>query len=143
MKPDIPTAVDEIARRLREKVYPELKGFVANDVAMIANMLDMVVDEWDRAAARLVEENTSLRALLRRGGTLLGDQSLADAAAGDDADIRISSLEAVNERMRRALIRLQETVEGRNDPDAHALNEAIWTELRKSVERRQIRSANF
>jgi hypothetical protein len=92
----------------------------------------MVAEEWDRAAARLVAENTAFRALLVRGG-VAGD-------LGDDSDLRVSALEACNEKLRALLTDLHAEVELRGDAE---LDAAIWEALRASVEGRRIASANF
>lgn len=140
MRPFVPAAAADLAARLRSDIVPEVTGFRAGNVGMTAAMLDMIAEEWDRAAARLVEENIALRALLSRGAELTG----ARPPSGEvGPDLRISALEAVNGTLREALIRLQASVEERTDAPARALDAAIWDELRRSVERRRISSANF
>ena len=135
MKPAVAKAVANFAGLLRDDLAPELTGFRANNAAMMANMFDMVAEEWDRAAARLVAENAAFRALLVRGG-VAGD-------LGDDSDLRVSALEAANEVLRAKLIELHAAVEERDDAEAKALDAAIWEALRDSVEGRRIASANF
>jgi hypothetical protein len=138
MKPSIPIVVQDLAERLRSEIVPELTGFRANNVAMTAAMLDMLGEQWDRAAAILFEENNALRALLMQGGV-----PAAGSAQAAETDLRVSALEAVNVELRQSLIDLQTALEQRDDAEAHALNEAIWAELRRSVERRLVASANF
>jgi hypothetical protein len=81
--------------------------------------------------------------ILRRAGGLLGDASFGAAAAGDDSDLRISSLDASNDRLRRALTEAHARVEECAGADARTLEAAIWDELRASVARRRFSSANF
>lgn len=135
MRPAVPAVAREVAGRLRTEIVPELTGFRAGNVGMTAQLLDMIAERWDAAAARLVEENEALRALLERGGVAGG--------GGPDRDLRVSALEAENDRLRVALIDLHAAVERRDDDEARALDDAIWAELRRSVERRRIASANF
>lgn len=135
MKPSIPVAASDLAARLRAEIVPELTGFRANNVAMGSAMIDMIAEEFDRAAARLFEENAAVRALLQRGGVAI--------ATPASPDLRVSALEAENDRLRAALIDLQATLETRGDADARALDADIWRELARSVERRRIASANF
>jgi len=135
MKPSIPTAASDLAARLRSEIVPELTGFRANNVAMGSAMIDMIAEEFDRAAARLFEENEAVRVLLQRGGVAI--------AAPARPDLRVSALEAENDRLRAALIELQTVLETRDDPEARALDTDIWRELAHSVERRRIASANF
>jgi len=135
MKPSVPAAVANLAALLRDDIAPALTGFRAGNAGMAAAMFDMVAEEWDRAAARLVAENAALRAVLTRGGI--------EHAPGPDADLRVSALEAANEALRERLITLHAAVEQRDDADARSLENAIWDVLRASVENRRIASANF
>lgn len=135
MKPAVAKAVANFAGLLRDDIAPELTGFRAGNAGMMAAMFDMVAEEWDRAAARLVAENAAFRALLVRGG-VAGD-------LGDDSDLRVSALEAGNELLRAKLTELHAAVEERDDAEAKALEAAIWDALRASVENRRIASANF
>ena len=135
MKPSIPVAASDLAARLRAEIVPEPTGFRANNVAMGSAMIDMIAEEFDRAAARLFEENAAVRTLLQRGGV-----AIAIPAA---PDLRVSALEAENDRLRAALIDLQAALENRDDDEARALDTDIWRELARSVERRRIASANF
>jgi len=140
MKPSIPVAASDLAARLRAEIVPELTGFRANNVAMGSAMIDMIAEEFDRAAARLFEENEAVRGLLQRGATL-GVGNAPEAPA--KLDLRVSALEAENDRLRAALIDLQAVLETRDDGAARALDADIWAELTRSVERRRIASANF
>lgn len=135
MKPSIPVAAADLAARLRSEIVPELTGFRANNVAMGSAMIDMIAEEFDRAAARLFEENEAVRALLQRGGVA--------SAAPEAPDLRVSALEAANDRLRAALIDLQAALETRDDDEARALDADIWRELARSVDRRRVASANF
>jgi len=141
MKPDIPTVLEDVARKLRETILPDLKGFQANMVGMTAAMLDMTAEAWDGAADRLVRENAALATLLGQGSTLTGDPAFRDAAKEEAQDLKISTLERINDQRRRALIALQARIE--TDQSAQALNSAIWDELRASTERRRVTLANF
>ena len=141
MKPSIPAAARDLAARLRSEIVPELTGFRANNVAMGSAMIDMIAEEFDRAVARLFEENEAVRALLQRGAALGAGIEAPDAPA--KPDLRVSALEAENDHLRGALIGLQAALETREDSDARALDADIWAELGQSVERRRIASANF
>ncbi len=135
MKPSVPAAVANLAALLRDDIVPNLTGFRAGNAGMMAAMFDIVAEEWDRAAARLVSENAAFRGLLVRGGVT--------DDLGDDSDLRVSALEAGNELLRARLTELHATVELRDDAEARALDAAIWDALRASVENRRIASANF
>jgi len=133
--------LEDVARKLRETILPDLKGFQANMVGMTAAMLDMTAEAWDGAADRLVRENAALATLLGQGSTLTGDPAFRDAAKEEAQDLKISTLERINDQRRRALIALQARIE--TDQSAQALNSAIWDELRASTERRRVTLANF
>lgn len=141
MKPDIPAVLEDVARKLRETILPDLKGFQANMVGMTAAMLDMTAEAWDGAADQLVRENAALAMLLGQGSALTGDPEFRDAAMEEAEDLKISTLERINDQRRRALITLQARIE--TDQSAQALNTAIWDELRTSTERRRVTLANF
>ena len=128
---------------MSEEFVPKLEGFSANNAAMMAAMLQMISEEWDRAASRPVAENAIIRGLLGRAAEVLGDASLLAQAQGADTDLRISSLEAANDALRRNLTDVHARVENAAGPEARELERAIWDELRASVERRRIGSANF
>jgi hypothetical protein len=143
MKPGVAMVAAELATRLRTDLMAELTGFRANVAAMGAELLDMIAEQWDGAAANLVSENQAIRALLRQGGKLFGDSGLIEGSGGDDADLRISSLQQENERLRHALIGLHERVEADASEAARRLEDSIWDLLRRSVEIRRVGSANF
>ncbi len=143
MKPGVEQVAGELARRLREEILPELTGFRANVAAMGAELMTMIAEQWDSAAANLVSENREFRGIVQRGSELLGDEALAAAAAGTDEDLRISALTAENDRLRAALTGLHARVEDTEGEAARALDTAIWAALRRSVEVRRVGSANF
>ncbi|KRB52381.1 hypothetical protein ASE02_11905 [Phenylobacterium sp. Root700] len=104
----------------------------ASSLGLSALLLSMAAEVWDGTAARLVEENRAVRALLARAGEVGLD--FAALAAGDDADLRISSLQAGNDALRAALITLHAAAEAKGA----ALEADIWAELVASTERRKM-----
>lgn len=143
MKPTVPMVATELANRLRTDIMAELTDFRANDAAMGAQLLDMIAERWDSEAANLVAENRAFRALVLRAAEELGDAQAAQSASGDDEDLRISSLERENDRLREALIRVHTLAEQTDGEAPRALTDAIWDALRQSVEARRVGSANF
>jgi hypothetical protein len=147
MKPDIPLVLQDHAKRLMESFAPKLEGFDANGAAMMSFMLAMTAEEWDRAASRRVEENEAIRAIFRDAAPRIANHQLAvrleALAATDDRDLRISALDTSNTALREALAELHAHVEASDNDDFRAINEAIWAELKRSVERRQLSHANF
>ena len=148
MKPDASDVVGQVAQAMMQSFAPQATApYLTSQIVMSAMALNMAVEEADRAAQRRVEENRAIRALFVRAAGLGLDPALAarlaDLAAGDDADLRISALEAGNMALRAALIHLHAAVEARPDPDAVALNAGIWAELSASTERRRFAGDNF
>ncbi|HUD94532.1 hypothetical protein [Sphingobium sp.] len=143
MKPDIPAVLEDVARQLRESILPDLKGFKANMVGMTAAMLDITAEAWDGAADRLVRENGALAGLLTQGADVTGDATFRNAATEEPEDLKISTLERINDQRRRALVTLQVRIEAEDSSAAKALDAAIWDELRASTERRRVALANF
>ncbi len=130
MTPAVPAVLAELAglalRNADPTVHPADR---ASALGLSAALLGMAAEVWDGMAARLVEENRAVRALLA------GDDAYAALAVETDDDLRISALQASNDTLRAALIELHAAAEARGDT---ALTEAIWTELILSTERRRM-----
>jgi hypothetical protein len=148
VKPDVPVALGKLAGSLLVEVVPAVGAdYLQRNTGVTAILLQLATEEWDRAAARRVEENRALRALLREGAAVAADASLrgrlAEAATASDDDLRISALDAANARLRALLIELHAHVESLDAPAARRLEDAIWDELRRSTERRTLSLAPF
>jgi hypothetical protein len=147
MKPDIPLVLDDHAKRLMERFMPQLTGFDANGAAMMSYMLSMIGEEWERAASRRVEENSSIRAIFSQALPVVTDRALAGQlktlGEGRDDDLRISALDASNDTLRAALTVLHTHVETLQGDSARQINDTIWKELRQSVDRRKLSLANY
>ena len=133
MTPTVPAVLAEIAGLALRNAMPDVHpADRASSLGLSAALLGMAAEVWDGTAARLVEENRAVRALLARAGEVGLD--FAELAVGDDADLRISSLQAANDALRAALIALQTAAEAKSP----ALDADIWTELVASTERRKM-----
>lgn len=149
MKPDVPLALQKLAGSLLTEVAPAVGvDYLQRNTGVSAIMLQLASEEWERAAARRVEENAALRAIFRDAagvavGPTLRARLAAAAAAGGDADLRISALDAANASLRALLIELHAEVETLDGPAARRLEDAIWAELRRSTERRALSLAPF
>lgn len=133
MTPSVPAVLAEIAGLALRNAMPDVHpADRASSLGLSAALLGMAAEVWDGTAARLVEENRAVRALLARAGEVGLDFS--ELAARDDADLRISSLQAANDVLRAALIALQTTAEAKSP----ALDTDIWAELVASTERRKM-----
>lgn len=148
MKPDMQIALQKLSQSLLMQVAPAVGvDYLQRNTALSAIMLQVVAEEWDRAAARRVEENGAMRKLFGEARGVVADQPLAqrlaEEAGGADADLRIAALDAANKRMRALLIELHAHVETLGTAEAQRIEDAIWAELKRSTERRAILLAPF
>ena len=125
MTPQVPAVLAELSGLLIKNAQPGVpEAERASDLGLSAMLLAVTAEIWDRQAAILVDENRAIRALLGQ--------------SGDDPDLRLSVLEAENNRLRAALIDAQAAAEAAGDV---ARQDAIWAELVTSTERRKLASA--
>jgi hypothetical protein len=110
-------------------------------------LLLSIREEFDRAAARRVEENGAMRALFADATAAVRDtalrERLAAAAASEDASLRVPELEASNRALRTLLIELHAHVESLTGDGARRIEAAIWRELSASTERRKLSLGPF
>ncbi len=148
MTPNTRAIISDLAQRMGMVYAPDLKSpYLAGSAGLTAAVLMMVAEEGDRTAHRLVEENRAIRAIFRQAAGLPAPAALAEQlktlAAGDDADLHVSALQASNDRLRRALTDLHAYVEGETGEAARAIETAIWRELSASTDRRAFSSLRF
>lgn len=148
MRPEITRVFQTFAMDLMMRVIPEIgPAYHQGTIGMMASMLMMAADEWDRGASRRVEENARLRELFTAAAPVVTDSALHDRlaalAAGNDADLRISALEKNNCDLRAALTDLHVHVETLEGAAARRVEEEIWHELARSTERRMLSTAPF
>jgi len=148
VKPDVDLTLQRLAESLLVDVAPSIgSDYAKSNTLLSAMMLQSAAEEWDRAAARRVEENRALRALFAKAAGCVEDAALAEqlraAAQGEDASLRIAALEESNAALRALLIELHARVEALEGPEARRIESAIWDELRASTERRALSSAPF
>jgi hypothetical protein len=125
MNPPVPAVLAELAGLMMKNAMPGVpEPERASDLSLSALLLAVTAEIWDRQAHILVEENRAVRALL--------------GEAGDDPDLRLSVLQAENDRLRAALIDAHAAAETAGD---EARLSAIWAELIASTERRKLVSA--
>ena len=148
MRPRVEVVFLSMAQDLIERVIPAISpSYHQGTVGMIATLLAIVGEEWDRAASRRIEENQRLRELFRESAPAVNDPALRTRilklADTRDNDFHISALENNNCTLRAALIELHAHVESQSSPEARKVEAAIWDELAKSTERRRLLSAQF
>ena len=148
MKPDVDLTLQLIAASLMTEIAPKISDDYTQRNSMLTVMLlQCAAEEWDRAAARRVEENRTLRRLFAEVAREIGDRDLRDrleaASAGEDESLRISDLNRSNDGLRTLLIELHAHVEEIETEAARRIEAAIWQELRVSTERRALSVAPF
>ena len=148
MRPRVEIVFQTMAMDLIERVIPAIgPTYHQGTVGMVATLLAIVSEEWDRAASRRIEENNRLRELFRQAAGAVNDPALRSRifqlAKTADNDFHITALESNNCALRAALIALHAHVETQASAEAHKVEAAIWSELAKSTERRRLMSAQF
>lgn len=143
MKPDVSRFLEVTVGHLMTKTAPSLgPGYEQSSLLAGGAMLLAVRHEFERAAARRVEENAALRGLFAEAAPVVQDTELGkrleDAAASQDGSLLVSELEHGNAGLRSLLIDLHTHVEALDSPQARRLEDAIWQELAASTERRSL-----
>jgi hypothetical protein len=148
MKPDVDVTLQLIAASLMTEIAPKISDdYTARNSMLTMMLLQCAAEEWDRAAARRVEENRAMRRLFAEAAPEIDDPDLRgrlEAASGEeDEGLRISELNRGNDRLRTLLIELHAQVEEAGSEAARRIEAAIWEELRVSCERRALSVAPF
>jgi hypothetical protein len=144
MKPDPPKILLVVAGALFGQLLPEVRTpFGQQTVTLAGGVLGMIAQEYDRAAARLVEENEVLVALLGTARPVVTAADLRERIESATAhvparDLHVSALQAANDGLRSVLIDVQAEVESLAGTAARAVNGLIWEELRESTRRRHL-----
>jgi len=138
MKPEVDQILNLSAMQMLGTLAPLLpQGYATGSASLLAFMMMLSAQEYDRAADIRVAENADMRALFAAlAPKVHGDlrQNLEAAAATEDASLKISALDAGNAELRKLLAELHEAVE----EDATA-NTRIWTVLRAMADRRVLK----
>ena len=148
MIPPVATVMQTVAVSLMTEIAPQIQPeYHQKSLGMLAMLLLMGSEDWDRAAARRVEENAELRRIFGEAADCVADDALRarleEAAAGADDSLLISQLDRGNDELRELLIALHERVEELDTAEAKRVEAEIWSELRTSTERRRISAAVF
>lgn len=148
MKPEVTVCLKELARTLAEDFAPKLPtSFEQGAARRWAMLAQAATEEFDRAAARRVEENDAIRKILQHACALVADSILRDrlrtASEAKETSFRVSNLDRRNRELRTLLCDLHVYVEGLPGAEARALEDAIWEELTISTERRSLSIGRF
>jgi hypothetical protein len=144
MRPDGARVLFGMASRMAETVLPEMQTPIGVQNAGIAISLALALgQEFDRLVDRLLVEASAVAAILKDAAPLLEDgelraRALAAAARTVPANYRVSTVQALNDSVRAALIDVHAAIEQIEGEEAAAMNDRIWAELQESTRRRQI-----
>lgn len=148
MKPDVHVVLENMAAKLMFELAPQMQTpFLQGTITVVGIMMTMLREEWDRVAARRVEENAAMRGVFRDAAPQVADPVLREkldaAVASTEASLRIADLDAANDGLRRLLIELHAWAEEQPGDAARRIEAVIWQELLASTERRRFSIAPF
>lgn len=138
MKPEADQILGLSAFQLLGTLSPLLPDNYAQGTAsLIAFMMMLSAQEYNRAADIRVRENADMRALFAAFAPKLRDEDLKakleEAAHDSESSLEISALDAENYRLRRLLIALHEFAD---DANHRAASKEIWALLKRMADRR-------
>ncbi len=115
-------------------------GYEESSVAGLGLLVMQLSSQLEVATEWLVEENATLRALFRNAAAIVAEPGLAErittAGHGFDEGLRFSVLRTGNDVLRKLLVELHAHIEGLESAAARELDQTIWSELHRSVQRR-------
>lgn len=125
---------EDLARELRTPFGQATNGMAGSLAAILAVEVDGLVD-------RLATENEATAAILDDSLPLLG-APLSSAvkhalSARQPSDLRVSTVQAINDRLRGLLVDVHAFVERLDGQHAREIESRIWAELQESTLRRQ------
>ena len=143
MKPDAGQILNVSALQLLTQIAPLVPaGYPQGTASLLAVLLMMAAQEYERGAEIRAVENADMRALFAELAPMPSDATLKASllsAVGNDSPLTISALDTANYELRRLLIDLQSHVEDQSGLEAREAERRIWNVLRASAERRLVR----
>jgi hypothetical protein len=125
---------------LRDKIVPAIDDpFVAPMARLSGMLLRICANGVDEAAELRVEENAAIRMILGEAASLVAAplaSRLCDAAASTDPGLKISVLDAENQRLRVLLVLAQTVLETSKDGAAQSLDQRVWQLLETAEAKR-------
>jgi hypothetical protein len=148
MIPPVAVVMQNLAISLMTEIGPQVQpDYQQKSLTLLAMLLLMAGEEWDRSVARRVEENAELRRIFGSAAPSVEDDELRArlerAASEADESLLVSDLDRSNDALRELLIALHERVESLDTDEARRIEAEIWSELCASTERRKISASVF
>ena len=143
MTPSVQQVLNGLARTLLMDLLPQTTHAYGAQTLQLGAMLAMMcAQEFDRAAARLAEENAALERLFGAAAGVVGDGGLRDelqaATRVAAPSLLVSALRERNSALRALLVRLHAHVETLSGDPAREIEGRIWAELVESTQRRHL-----
>ncbi|HEY1710938.1 MAG TPA: hypothetical protein VGG10_21925 [Rhizomicrobium sp.] len=140
MRPEVSELLRTTAMQVPGIAAPT--AYALGSAGLIAGLLMIASQEYDRAAETRMNDNADMRALFAELAPAIADATLRakleTAAKTTDPSIRISVLNAANADLRKLLIVLQTYVEEVGDT---AAQKRVWGVLNTSANRRMLATA--
>ena len=144
MRPDPARVLTGVMSNLMTLVLPETRtAFGQTTTGMCASLVYCVAQEFDRIVDRLLVETRVVAQILTDAAPLLQDEALRnlalDAATRTTPEnYRVSTVQSLNDDIRRVLIEVHAAIEQTPGDAAAEMNERIWRELQESTQRRRL-----
>jgi hypothetical protein len=143
MTPQPDAALRAMMGTLMMEIAPHLPDdYRKASTSLLAFALMVISIELDRAADVAISDNREMRELFATGADVVEDQMLRqrlrEAALSSEPDMRVSTLTAATDDLRRLLIELHVALEEQASAAARDLCAGIWRFLRDSAQRRAI-----
>jgi len=148
VKPDVGRVLEVCAVSLMTDVAANTAPpYRQASVFATAILLTSIREEFDRSAARRIEENRALRALFADARESVADLALRarldEASRAQETSFLVSDLDMANAALRQLLIEVHAHVETLDSPAARRTEAVIWRELSDSTQRRRLSLGAF
>jgi len=148
MRPTLVDVLGALSARIFGEMMPALPpGYLQSDAMLTALLLAAAAEEHERAAEVRAADIAGTRKVLRAALPHLAVGSLRDTVAAvvdlEPRSLKISDLDACDDKLSAALIELHAAVEEREDPWAREIEREIWEALRASTARRALATNPF
>jgi len=148
MRPTLVDVLSALSARVFGEMLPALPaGYRQSDAMLVALLLAAAAEEHERAAEVRMADIAGARRVLSAALPHLGPGPLRDTVAAvvdlEPRSLRISDLDACDDKLSAALIELHAAVEEREDSWAQKIEHELWEALRASTERRVLTTNPF
>jgi hypothetical protein len=142
MRPPCDHILRTLGMVLATKYMPLLETDHARaEMGLTALILGVISEEFERVAHRRIEENREMRRIFKNAVSVATDMDLkkrlAEASEKTEVDFHTSALDQLNCELQKVLIDLHAHMEDIEGAEARDMEETIWQELEKRVQRRE------